>query len=64
MRDPKRIAEISGLIQALWYKYPDLRVGQLLEWINLCRENTKVDYYYVEDDEWIEVLNYLIAKDG
>jgi hypothetical protein len=31
MRDEKRIDRITNKINTLWHKYPDMRLGQLLE---------------------------------
>ena len=51
MRDPKRIDVILQEIGAIWHKYPDMRLGQLignvLEGPNL---------YYVEDDSLVKAL--------
>lgn len=51
MRDPKRIDVILQEIGAIWRKYPDMRLGQLignvLEGLSL---------YYVEDDSLVKAL--------
>ena len=51
MRDPKRIDIILQEIGAIWHKYPDMRLGQLignvLEGLSL---------YYVEDDSLVKAL--------
>ena len=51
MRDPKRIDVILQEIGAIWHKYPDMRLGQLignvLEGLSL---------YYVEDDSLVKAL--------
>jgi uncharacterized protein YihD (DUF1040 family) len=46
-RDPKRIAEVLDLIEAIWKKHPDLRLGQLI--FNTCPRQD--DLFYLEDDE-------------
>lgn len=46
-RDPKRIAEVLDLIEAIWKKHPDLRLGQLIE--NTVSSTEAL--YYLEDDE-------------
>ncbi len=47
MRDPKRIKRILKLIEKIWTKYPDLRLGQLLQ--NFAGF-TRKDNWNVEDD--------------
>ena len=54
MRDPKRIPRILSELQRIWEKYPELRLGQLLE--NAKYENNseiKVDLFYLEDDDLV-----------
>ena len=46
MRDPQRIEKIIGLIRKVWYKYPDLRLTQLI--MNALKMAN--DPYYIEDD--------------
>jgi len=46
MRDPKRIKRIVSLIENIWHKYPDLRLGQML--INA------INLDYETDDEILE----------
>jgi hypothetical protein len=45
MRSPARIEPTLKLIEMLWRRYPDQRLGQLL--YNLTRH----EQYYVEDEE-------------
>ena len=51
MRDPKRIDVILQEISAIWHKYPDMRLGQL---IGNVLEGPSL--YYVEDDSLVKVL--------
>ena len=51
MRDPKRIDVILQEIGAIWHKYPDMRLGQL---IGNVLEGPSL--YYVEDDSLVKVL--------
>ena len=51
MRDPKRIDVILQEIGAIWHKYPDMRLGQLIG--NVLEG---VGLYYVEDDGLINAL--------
>ena len=45
MRDPKRIKELCKIIETVWEKVPDWRLGQLL-----FNATGKYDIFYVEDD--------------
>ena len=57
MRDPNRIPYIMSLIAQGWQKVPDWRIGQIFE--NLKRYSGKDDLFYMEDDEFIQLLiNY------
>ena len=51
MRDPKRIDVILQEICAIWHKYPDMRLGQL---IGNVLEGPSL--YYVEDDSLVKAL--------
>lgn len=51
MRDPKRIDIILQEISAIWHKYPDMRLGQL---IGNVLEGPSL--YYVEDDSLVKAL--------
>ena len=51
MRDPKRIDVILQEISAIWHKYPDMRLGQL---IGNVLEGPSL--YYIEDDSLVKVL--------
>ena len=51
MRDPKRIDVILQEIGAIWHKYPDMRLGQL---IGNVLEGP--NFYYVEDDSLVKAL--------
>ena len=51
MRDPKRIDEVTALLNELWHKYPDLRLGQLI-----CNVIQDPALYYIEDDKLIDIL--------
>lgn len=47
MRDPKRIERVLSLIEVLWKRNPDLRLGQLVCNLALRDENV----FYLEDDK-------------
>ena len=51
MRDSKRIDVILQEIGAIWHKYPDMRLGQL---IGNVLEGPSL--YYVEDDSLVNAL--------
>jgi hypothetical protein len=58
MRDPQRIQKILALVTKVWYKYPDLRLTQLIG--NACKTN---DPYYVEDDILFENLKKVYKEE-
>jgi uncharacterized protein YihD (DUF1040 family) len=47
MKNKNRIPQIIKELERIWKKYPDLRLGQLIQ-------NCFDDIYYVEDKELIE----------
>ena len=57
MRDPNRIEPMLALIREIWYKYPDLRLTQLI--MNALKMNQ--DPYYVEDDKLKKALEEYAA---
>lgn len=52
MRDPKRIPKILSVLEKIWIKCPDLRLGQIIH--NAHPSNS--DLFYVEDDVMLEAL--------
>lgn len=50
-RDPKRIEQVLAQVEATWRKYPDLRLGQLIENAVGAR-----DLYNTEDDQLADLL--------
>lgn len=51
MRDIRRIKETLAVIEEIWTKYPDLRLGQLIG--NVVDK----DYlYYIEESDLIQAL--------
>jgi len=54
VRDPIRQKELLDLIEAIWTKYPDLRLGQLLSNRMILLEGT--DLFYLEDNELYKKL--------
>ena len=57
MRNPKRITEILDRLQKVWEKYPDLRLGQL---INNIYWN--FDIYHIEDEQFINAIEGFYAE--
>lgn len=59
-RDPNRIPHVLRALEAAWRRYPDLRLGQLIENVGI---NTAKDefaahrcVYHAEDDAWEKAL--------
>lgn len=54
MRDPERIPKILKALEILWKKFPDQRLGQLLENYVFFQgergDRTSVRLFYQEDD--------------
>ena len=53
MRDVNRSKPFWEKIEEIWKKYPDLRFGQL---INNIFGSQQTLFYYLEDDEIIEII--------
>ena len=60
MRNPNRIQHICNRLAALWSKYPDLRLGQLM--INFLDGTYKSATYYMEDDDFVEAIEKFYNK--
>lgn len=60
MRDPARIPEILRRIQAVWEKYPDLRLGQLLNNARTASlgpyQRQVLDDFYIEDEVYLKMV--------
>lgn len=61
MRDPKRIERIMPMLAQVWRDQPDLRLGQLMDFVHSLNEDKAVAAFYVEDDKWEELLKKLIG---
>jgi hypothetical protein len=59
MRDPARIDRILEKVGREWKKYPDLRLGQLIDNMKVTSLGPP-DIFYWEDDDLEEALD--IAK--
>lgn len=65
MRDIKRIDKFCKRLAEAWKKVPDWRFGQLMS--NILGEyysQTKMDPFFVEDDEFIEFIEKYLGVDG
>ena len=65
MRKPERIPIILKEIEKVWKKYPDLRLGQLLEGAVIKEKQIEIyispdlkpfDLFYIEDEELIKCV--------
>lgn len=60
MKDFNRIEKICDLLKVLWKKYPDQRLGQLLEnyiFFNGERgDKTSIHLFYQEDNETEKII--------
>ena len=59
MKSYNRIPKLLNLIEYLWDKNPNLRLGQLL--LN-CQYATNKDLYFLEDDELETILRKVYDK--
>ena len=55
MRDPARIDKIVEQLRAVWKDNPDMRLGQLFEYVKSLNQGP-MDGFYVEDHEWEALL--------
>lgn len=67
MRDKSRIVRLISKLEGYWLRVPDWRFGQLIE--NLKEFSKKSDLYYMEDDEFEQLIDefftaYDIIKDN
>ena len=62
VRDPDRIEAIVVALRTLWVKYPDLRFGQIVRYIQPGGGESR-DAYYIEDEEWLSSLLEILNKD-
>ena len=54
MRDSKRIPRITKKLEKAWKKSPDQRLGQFIS--NLLGPGPH-DVFFMEDDEWEELIS-------
>ena len=58
MRDKNRIRPFLNKLEELWLQYPDYRFGQIF---NLLHRNVSADPFYLEENEWLKVINAFIT---
>ena len=56
MRDSARIQRITDKLAEYWLRVPDWRFCQLME--NVKTFTGKNDLFFIEDDEFEEILDY------
>lgn len=54
MRDPNRIHEMLAVLEKVWSKLPDWRLGQLIS--NAARAFGYEDPFFMEDEKLLECL--------
>jgi len=59
MRDPDRIPRVIKKLQEVWEKFPDLRLGQLVDNARMCSQHNYVDVFSIEDDAIEEGLEFI-----
>jgi len=62
MRDHKRISKVLDRLKKLWEVNPDMRLTQLIGNVFPCTEMTRIDPYYIEDEEFISTLEEFYSK--
>lgn len=60
MRDVSRIPRIISVLEDIWRRVPQWRLGQLIE--NIKAFSGKDDLFYVEDDEMENILKEIFGK--
>lgn len=61
MRNPERIYPFAMRIAAAWQKMPDQRFGQLVSNFFRWLDGQQKSYFYIEDDELIELFEAYVA---
>ena len=55
MRNPDRIPKILKLLEEIWKKQPDVRLGQLISTIT-TKKSPGYSIWFIEDDDVLEIL--------
>ncbi|AGA30148.1 hypothetical protein [Singulisphaera acidiphila] len=63
MRAPERIDQVLAVVREVWYRYPDLRLGQLI--VNAVQPDEPCSQVYaVEDTVLVRKLESLAKRWG
>jgi len=66
MRPKERIDRILSKLSIIWNKYPDMRLGQLLENFIYTRgergDKTSVMLFYQEDDTTEDIIDEILKE--
>jgi len=62
MRDKDRIPLFIKRLEEIWKKNPDMRLAQLIGNVYPCTPDTRIDAYYMEDEEYISVIEEFYSK--
>jgi len=66
MRPKERIDRILSKLSIIWNKYPDMRLGQLLENFIYTRgergDKTSVRLFYQEDDTTEDIIDEILKE--
>ena len=66
MREKERIKRILNKLEQVWTKFPDQRLGQILENYIFFRgergDQTSVRMFYQEDDDTEEILDFQLNE--
>lgn len=60
MRDPERIKPVLAVIAQLWRKSPDMRLGQLMDYI---KGELSADFFYIEDEDLCKFIRKLLKEE-
>lgn len=60
MRDISRIPRITDVLEDIWRRVPQWRLGQLIE--NIKVFSGKDDLFYIEDDEMENILKEFFGR--
>ena len=63
-RDPKRIDRLVNKLRQLWHMVPDLRLGQLISYLetHLPADKAGVDPFHIEDDIWEAAIDAALEE--
>lgn len=70
MRNKERIPQLTYWFETYWHMVgADLRFGQVLElmaqdYANCFKTDKPTDFFYIEDERWVEALKYGLKERG